>query len=384
MKTIIFKVLFISLCYTSFADLQNIIIGLIVKYLLDNKNTIEESLLFWCDRFVRNKLTNLSNRNIQNKDAFDLVLKRLASGSLNIDDLQNTVKEVRNIGLGGINTYFNPIYKLYKYLIDLNLKSLKDIDEEILSDFLATSTSNLSDASKKNHRIALISFFGYIDKQNYANENKETENHAYLYDIELKNWGGIKGSGGTKIPSFMNEDEIKRFIESIDTFPFSIKLQARNRLIIKILIYTGIRVSEAINIKIKDMHKEDGIYMIQVRGKGNKPRVVMIKESVIQKDIAEWLELRRCETNLLFCNQTGKVLTQSYISRTVEDILISAGIRKEKNGAHMLRHSFATLLYIKHRDLILVQEALGHSDINTSRIYTHFDHERLIKTTDLL
>ena len=355
-----------------------------MKYLLDNKNTIEESLLFWCDRFVRNKLTNLSNRNIQNKDAFDLVLKRLASGSLNIDDLQNTVKEVRNIGLGGINTYFNPIYKLYKYLIDLNLKSLKDIDEEILSDFLATSTSNLSDASKKNHRIALISFFGYIDKQNYANENKETENHAYLYDIELKNWGGIKGSGGTKIPSFMNEDEIKRFIESIDTFPFSIKLQARNRLIIKVLIYTGIRVSEAINIKIKDMHKEDGIYMIQVRGKGNKPRVVMIKESVIQKDIAEWLELRRCETNLLFCNQTGKVLTQSYISRTVEDILISAGIRKEKNGAHMLRHSFATLLYIKHRDLILVQEALGHSDINTSRIYTHFDHERLIKTTDLL
>ena len=102
-----------------------------MKYLLDNKNTIEESLLFWCDRFVRNKLTNLSNRNIQNKDAFDLVLKRLASGSLNIDDLQNTVKEVRNIGLGGINTYFNPIYKLYKYLIDLNLKSLKDIDEEI-------------------------------------------------------------------------------------------------------------------------------------------------------------------------------------------------------------------------------------------------------------
>ena len=72
-------------------------------------------------------------------------------------------------------------------------------------------------------------------------------------------------------------------------------------------------------------------------------------------------------------------MTQAYVSRIVENILISAGIRKEKNGAHMLRHSFATLLYQKHHDLILVQEALGHSDINTSRIYTHFDKERLEK-----
>lgn len=67
----------------------------------------------------------------------------------------------------------------------------------------------------------------------------------------------------------------------------------------------------------------------------------------------------------------------------VENILITAGIRKEKNGAHMLRHSFATLLYQKHHDLILVQEALGHADINTSRIYTHFDKEKLKRTMDI-
>jgi integrase/recombinase XerD len=61
----------------------------------------------------------------------------------------------------------------------------------------------------------------------------------------------------------------------------------------------------------------------------------------------------------------------------MEKILLVAGIRKEKNGAHMLRHSFATKLYQTSKDLILVQEALGHADLNTSRIYTHFDKDRL-------
>ncbi len=353
-----------------------------MKYLLDNKTTIEKSLLFWFDRFIRYKLTNLTNRHVKDKELFGQILQILATGTNDINGLKNVVKEVRNLGLSGINTYFNPIYKLFNYLNPLHLKSMRNIDEELLSDFLAIYTSALSDASKKNHRIALISFFGYVDKQNFADETNET--NAYLYNIELKNWGGIKGKSGTKIPSFMNENEIHKFVEAVEQYPFSLKLQARNRLVIKTIIYTGIRVSEAIGIKMKDIHKEKDIYMIEVRGKGNKPRVVMIKESVIQKDLEEWLLIQRCEDNLLFCNQKGKPLTQSYISRTVENILISVGIRKEKNGAHMLRHSFATLLYLKHRDLILVQEALGHSDINTSRIYTHFDKERLMKTTDLM
>jgi len=78
------------------------------------------------------------------------------------------------------------------------------------------------------------------------------------------------------------------------------------------------------------------------------------------------------------------MFSQAYIDRIIEKILMSAGIRKEKNGAHMLRHSFATLLYQKHTDLVLVQEALGHEDISTSRIYTHFEKNRLKKAADIM
>ena len=161
-------------------------------------------------------------------------------------------------------------------------------------------------------------------------------------------------------------------------------------LIVSIIIFAvaleGSALSVALkesNSKLKDIFKEDNVYLLQIKGKGNKPRVVMIKSSIIESDLNHWLEMRVCNSDLLVCNQKAERLTQAYISRIVENILISAGIRKEKNGAHMLRHTFATLLYAKHHDLILVQEALGHADINTSRIYTHFDKDRLYKTTEI-
>ena len=349
-----------------------------MRYELDFMNSFDKTFLFWIERFVRNKLTTLSNRQVNDKQKLAAIIQSLVKGTKSIDELSIIVKEARNIGLAGINTYFNPLFKLYNFILNLGLASMKEIDEELLSDFLASETSALSDASKKNHRIALLALFSYIDKQN---ENEDGT--SYLFKIELKNWGGLSGKSGTKLPSFMNKVEIDKFLNAIDTFEFTENIAYRNRLILKIIIYTGVRVSEILNLKMKDMFKEENVYLLQIKGKGNKPRVVMIKSSIIENDLQHWLDMRVCNSDLLVCNQKGERLTQAYVSRSVENILISIGIRKEKNGAHMLRHSFATLLYAKHHDLILVQEALGHADINTSRIYTHFDKDRLYKTTEI-
>lgn len=349
-----------------------------MRYDLDFKNSFDKTLLFWLERFVRNKLTALSNRQVTNKDKLAQIIQQLVKGTENIKELEFLVKEARNIGLSGINTYFNPLLKLYNFATNLGFASMKEFDEEILSDFLASETSSLSDASKKNHRIALLSFFSYVDKQN-QNEDES----SYLFKIELKNWQGLSGKSGSKLPSFMTNEEVNRFLEAIDNFEFTDNTEYRNRLILKIIIYTGVRVSEILNLKMKDIFKDGDIYMLQIKGKGNKPRVVMIKCSIIDNDLQNWLSKRVCNSDILVCNQKGDRLTQAYVSRIVENILMSVGIRKEKNGAHMLRHSFATLLYSKHKDLILVQEALGHADINTSRIYTHFDKDKLRKTTDI-
>jgi len=349
-----------------------------MRYPIDCEDSFSKSYLFWLSRYIRNKITNLSNANVTNKIRLAKILQELIKGFDSIEQLKLIVKELRNIGINSIHVYFIPLEKLYYFLDEFGASSLKEIDEELLSDFLATHTSNLSDATKKNYKIALTTFFAYIDKQN-IDEN----DNVYRFGIELKNWGGLKGKSGTKLPCFMHKDEVQKFITAIDQYDFTKKYSSRNRLIIKIILYTGVRVSEALNIQQKDMFFEDDMVIFQVRGKGNKPRVVMIKQSIIKNDLEQWLSMKNCDKDLLFCNNKGSKLTQAYISRIVEKILMSAGIRKEKNGAHMLRHTFATMLYQKNRDLILVQESLGHADINTSRIYTHFDTQRLRKTTDI-
>ena len=350
-----------------------------MRYPLDFENTFNKTYLFWLSRFIRNKVTSLSNRQVTNKDRLAQIIQELIKGFEDIKDLKNLMKEIRNIGITGIHVYYLPLEKLYHYMLRFGASSMKEIDEEILSDFLASQTANLSDASKKNHRVALLGLFSYIDKQ-----NEEENGNTHRYGIELKNWGGLGGKSGTKLPSFLNKEEVNKFISAIDNYPFKNKnIAARNRLIIKTILYTGIRVGEAISIHIKDFVKDDDAYIIQVRGKGNKPRIVMIKEKIIKADLEIWEEFKSCSDNLLFCNQKGKKITQAYITRIVEQVLLSVGLRKEKNGAHMLRHTFATLLYQNSRDLILVQESLGHADINTSRIYTHFDKSQLNRTTDI-
>ena len=341
-----------------------------MKYPLDCEENFEKSFLFWLAKYIKFKLNSLSNKELKNPQALAEVNFALTKGVKNIEELDALAKKARNAGLSGVNTYFNPLKKVFEYLNFYKLYSLKQIDEELIVEVLASITGALSDASKKNYRIAVINFFVFLDKQN------EEDEKAYIFDINLKNWAGIAGYKGVKLPEFMSEEELKKFLDAIENADFK-NNTIRNKLIIKIIIFTGIRVSEAINIKMGDISEENDLYIIRIRAKGNKYRVVMIKKELIY-DLLKNVSINYMSKDaLLFVNKKGTPLTQSYVSRIVEQLLFRAGIRKQKNGAHMLRHTFATLLYKKQKDLVLVQEALGHASLNTSRIYTHFDNDKL-------
>ena len=353
-----------------------------MRFPLERKANFQDSLLFWLVRFIRYKLTTLSNKNVRDKNELALIIAKLQKNFSSPSELKSLCKNARNIGLIGIATYANPLLHLYDHLINLGYKSMKEIHEEALVDFLTIQGSGLSPASKKNYRIAIMNFFAYIDKH-----NEDTQGKSYVYNIELKNIGGIRGRSGQKLPAYMNEIEIEKFLQCIDDFEQSDKVCARNRLAIKLIIYTGIRVSEALNLRVKDIFPENNVYLLQIRGKGDKMRVAMIKRSHVELLLNQWLEQKRklgIKSEYLICNQKGRPITQAYLYKVIDEILSFGGIFKEKMGAHMLRHSFATLLYQKKQDLILVQEALGHADLNTSRIYTHFDKNRLMEAASLM
>lgn len=345
-----------------------------MKHPLEELKDPVENLLLWIGRFLRYKCTSLSNSQVKDQNKVFECLNEL-NQACSSSQLEKVCKKARNVGLLGINTYALPLLKFYEYAQKLSLKSLKSIDEVMLAEFLSIYTGGLSLATKKNYRIALLGLFSYIDKQN-QDENEK----SYIYNITLKNISGTNQNAGNKLPTHLNNEELEKFLESIDRIEMSAKVHARNRLLIKIIVFTGMRSNEALQLKIKDFTLENGCYTILIKGKGDKYRAVMLKAFHIESLLKEWLterELYPVKNDLLFCNQKGSALTQAYLYKQVERIINFAGLRREKNGAHMLRHSFATLLYQKRHDLILVQEALGHASLNTSRIYTHFDKERL-------
>ncbi len=345
-----------------------------MKHPLEELKDPTENLLLWIGRFLRYKCTSLSNSQVKDQNKVFECLNEL-NQACSSNQLEKVCKKARNAGLLGINTYALPLLKFYEYTKKISLKSLKSIDEVMLAEFLSIYTGGLSLATKKNYRIALLGLFSYIDKQN-QDENEK----SYIYNITLKNISGTNQSAGNKLPTHLNNEELEKFLEGIDKIEMSAKVRARNRLLIKIIVFTGMRSNEALQLKIKDFTLENGCYTILIKGKGDKYRAVMLKAFHIESLLKEWLierELYPVKNDLLFCNQKGSTLTQAYLYKQVERIINFAGLRREKNGAHMLRHSFATLLYQKRHDLILVQEALGHASLNTSRIYTHFDKQRL-------
>ncbi len=182
---------------------------------------------------------------------------------------------------------------------------------------------------------------------------------------------------GRKLPQFLSVEEIDKLIFTID---MSSPEGERNKALIETMYSCGLRVSEAVNLKISNIILEEGF--IKVTGKGNKERLVPIGNVAI-KQIGIYKEQIRChlkikkgKEDILFLNRRGGQLTRQMIFIIIKKHSKLAGIKK-KISPHTLRHSFATHLIEGGADLRAVQEMLGHESITTTEIYTHLDRDYL-------
>ena len=179
---------------------------------------------------------------------------------------------------------------------------------------------------------------------------------------------------GRNIPDVLSEEEVSRLMDIVDT---STWFGLRDRAILEVMYGCGLRVSEAVNLKISGLFLDEGF--IRIIGKGNKERLIPIGDLAIEA-LLTYMEARilpadRASEDIVFLNRYGRPLSRISMFKIIRSLAQLAGIRRDISP-HIFRHSFATHLIEHGADLRVVQEMLGHEDISTTEIYTHVDSSR--------
>ena len=172
-----------------------------------------------------------------------------------------------------------------------------------------------------------------------------------------------------RLPVYMDRQAMDVLFHNID-FPEGYK-GLTERMILQLLYETGIRRSELIDLKTKNV--DFGISQIKVLGKGNKERIIPISKNLcccLKEYLSEKEKLPNCDETFLLVTPQGNKLYDKYVYRIVKKYL-SLITSEEKKSPHVLRHTFATMLMNNGADLNAVKELLGHSSLAATQIYTH-------------
>ena len=182
---------------------------------------------------------------------------------------------------------------------------------------------------------------------------------------------------GRKLPDTLEFHEIEQLFSSID---LSSANGARNRAMLEVLYSSGLRVSELVNLKIKNIFFDIGF--LRITGKGDKERLVPIGREALKflkiylEEVRPFVKIKRGQEDVAFLNNRGAGLSRVMIFTIIKDLSLKAGIKKQISP-HTFRHSFATHLIEGGADLRAIQDMLGHESITTTEIYTHLDRDYL-------
>lgn len=278
-----------------------------------------------------------------------------------ISQFMTFLKFEKGLSVNSMDSYKLDLQKYVNYLQSVNINDFGNVSYDILTQYF----TDLNDLGLETATVSrYLSSIRGLHKYLY-NEKIIPENITDIIELpKLRR----------KLPDVLSFDEITKLLQIINTGK---PAGVRDRAIIETLYACGLRVSEATNLKQRDVI--DDAEIIRVLGKGSKERFVPIGHSAL-----EWIAKYKAEArihfvkfsetdDILFLNQRGKALTRAYIWKMLKEYSNLAGIDKDIHP-HTLRHSFATHLIEGGADLRAVQEMLGHSDISTTQIYTHIDN----------
>jgi len=291
---------------------------------------------------------------------------------------------------------WEPYKKGFKAYLQLE-KSLSDNsvqaygrDIELLTAWLHEKKKDLSPADivlkDLQHFVKWLNEMGMSarSQSRIISGTKAFFKYCMLEEIIKKDPGILLESPKLKraLPDTLSYSEIEKILEAVD---LSKPEGTRNKAILETLYSCGLRVTEAVNLRISNLYFDLGF--IRVIGKGDKERLVPIGKSALKhiklyKDHARvHIPVKKGNEDILFLNRRGTKMSRVMVFYIIKDAVKQAGIKKTVSP-HTFRHSFATHLIEGGADLRAVQEMLGHESITTTEIYTHLDRAFLRKTLE--
>lgn len=176
------------------------------------------------------------------------------------------------------------------------------------------------------------------------------------------------------LPRVLSVEQVEKLLSVIDV---STPLGVRDRALFELIYSSGLRISEASNLLLQNVHMDERI--LWVTGKGDKERLVPFGDEAFRW-LSSWINdarpvlVKNRAVPWLFVNYQGKQLSRKGIWKKFQELEALSGVSAK---VHTLRHSFATHLLAGGADLRSVQELLGHSDLATTQIYTHITNDEL-------
>ena len=267
-----------------------------------------------------------------------------------------------------VKSYVSDLNQFEKFL-SLNLDlTLKDVKTANIKAWISHLVSKGYDKNSVNRKLSVLRrYYRFQNNNNFFNDNP-TKN---IISLKTKK----------KIPEFASKEDLNILFDN--NFFLEGYIGERDKTILQMFYYTGIRLSELINLKVNDI----SFYQkyIKVTGKRDKQRLIPLLDSHLT-DLKKFISVRdNCFKNnskYLFLNHNGKKLYPKLVYRIVKSY-ISKVSTITKKSPHTLRHAFATHLLNEGADLMAIKEILGHSSLNSTQIYTHTSYENLKKIYNL-
>lgn len=280
-----------------------------------------------------------------------------------IDDYINYVMFERRLSKNTKESYLKDLELYMEYLNSIGINQPFDIRQCDIESYLKYLKNNNYTTTSIARKLTTI--------KNY---------HNYLYQKHI-----IPNDVSSTIerPKLRKSLPKTITIEEVDKL-LNIKLETpydyRNKAMLETLYGTGLRISELLNLKLNDIDFSNCI--IRCYGKGNKERIVPIGEYIIDY-LNKYIDVRyffmkHKVSDYLFLNTRGNKLGRISFFKIIKKLLKEKGIHTDISP-HTLRHSFATHMLENGADLRSIQELLGHSDISTTKIYTHVSNNKIKK-----